>query len=487
MVEKEKESIFKDKNILVVGLARSGIGACHLLDTLGARVSVTDLKPCESLKSEIRKLPPSVKVIAGKHPDEVFNTADMIVISPGVPLNTPQIINAKRLGITVIGELELAYQVIRQSTKHRTQKTDFIAITGTNGKSTTVTLIDLMLKRAGLESMLAGNIGNALTEEISNLKSQVSNFEFIVTEVSSFQLESIKDFKPLISVILNITPDHLDRYKDIREYMNAKGNIFINQGAGDYLLLNADDPLVMELYYSERIRHRSDDINILFFSMNKEVEGIYKKDSGLFLNLLSTPGTAPSGFVRKGFVPPFKLISIDEIRIKGVHNIENAMAASLVAFLCGCPVDSIIDILRTFPGLAHRLELVRNIKGVQYINDSKGTNVGAVKKSIESFENVVLIMGGRDKNSDFSVLKDLVRQKVKALILIGEAKEKIAHQLGDITDTVFASTMDEAVKVASEKATVGDTVLLSPGCASFDMFNDFEDRGERFREAVLNL
>ncbi|MDP3296510.1 MAG: UDP-N-acetylmuramoyl-L-alanine--D-glutamate ligase [Thermodesulfovibrionia bacterium] len=498
---------FKDRKVLVVGLARSGVGSANLLSSFGAKVSVTDVKSYDFLADDIKKLAPSVEVIAGGHPEEIFSNSDLIVVSPGVPPDIPPLIHAKGKGIPVIGELELAYQIVmsdelrvmskKQNTKMNSLPIThhalpaFIGITGTNGKSTTTTLIDLMLKRAGFKTLLAGNIGNALTEELNKLRveSEELKIDYIVTEISSFQLETIRDFRPFVALILNITPDHLNRYRSMEEYIDAKANIFKNQGPDDYLILNADDPTIMELYKSKVKTQKSKlrNINVLFFSRKTEVQGIYYKNGGLLSNLLSTPGTTPSGFLRKGVVPPFHIITTDEIKIKGVHNLENSMAASLAALICGCSAEAIRDVLKDFSGLEHRLEFVCEIDGVSFINDSKGTNVGAVVKSLEGLKNIVLIMGGRDKDGDFTVLKDLVKKKVKALILLGEAKEKIAKALEGAADTVFVKDIKEAVEMSMSKASAGDAVLLSPGCASFDMFADFEDRGRKFKEAVKQI
>ena len=499
---------FKDKNILVVGLARSGTGAANLLSSLGARVTITDNKDRSSLELNIKRLLSSVKVVTGGNPPEIFDTADMIVISPGVPLNIPPLERARVKGIPIIGELELAYQVMKEmgyglwDMGHElaagdnityplplTPYPDFIGITGTNGKSTTTTLVDLMLKEAGFKTLLGGNIGIALTEEIfeavSGQQSAVSMGErpfaptlidYIVTEISSFQLETIKEFRPKIAAILNITPDHLDRYEHMQEYIEAKERISENQTSGDFLILNADDPLLMKLG-SEKLGVRSEKPNIFYFSRMREVEGIYLKDEMIYCNLphFSVPTSH------------FPLISQNEIKIQGVHNIENAMAASLTALIAGCSFDAVRKVLEKFSGLEHRLEFVSEIRGVKFINDSKGTNVGAVAKSLEGFNNVILIMGGLDKGSDFSILKDMVKQKVKSLVLIGKAKGKIAKALEGVTETLIADDINSAVELSLSKASAGDVVLLSPGCASFDMFLDFEDRGRKFKEAVKQL
>jgi UDP-N-acetylmuramoylalanine--D-glutamate ligase len=492
MTAGEAQEAFRGKNVLVVGLARSGIGAANLLSALGANVQGTDIRSHEILKENISRLQPSVRVHAGGHAEALFSNSDLIVVSPGVPLSIPQIINARSRGVPVIGELELAYRAI-VSGKDPASK--IIGITGTNGKSTTATLIYRMLKHSGYTSLLGGNIGNALTDEICKTIHELrpTPFDYIVAEVSSFQLESIVDFKPDIGVILNISPDHLDRYAGMEEYIHAKAMIYKNQGAGDYLILNADDPVIMELYNSglndtdSGLKH----INTLFFSRDKEVNGICLKNGNLFLNTHSTPRAAPSAFLRKqeeGAVSsPLEIIAQNEIRLEGTHNLENVMAASLAAIISGCTVGAIRGVLRDFSGLEHRLEPVRDINGVRFINDSKGTNVGATAKSLESFKNIILIMGGRDKGSDFSVLKGLIRDRVKTLLLIGESRERIAGELGGITETLFVHDMKEAVDVSISKAVAGDVVLLSPGCASYDMFADFGERGNKFKELVMGI
>ncbi len=497
---------FKDKKILVVGLARSGTGAANLLSVLGANVSVTDIKSRDSLETQIKKLPPSVKILANGNLEEKFVQSDMIIVSPGVPLNIPPLNRASAKGIPIIGEIELAYQTVAsselgfsvdvQNKMHGTHNTElatpaFIGITGTNGKSTTSTLVDHMLKESGYKTLLAGNIGNALTEEIVKAisneqlaisESPISNrysfiADYIVTEISSFQLESIKEFRPKIAAILNITPDHLDRYNTIHDYANAKARIFENQMPGDYLILNADDPVILKMIHEKLEKGNKAKPRIVYFSRKREVEGVYCIDGLLYCNIhdLSLPASH------------FPFVSTDEIKIKGAHNLENAMTASLVALISGCSYQAVRNVLEDFPGLEHRLELVEEINGIKFINDSKGTNVGAVAKSLEDFDNVILIMGGTDKNSDFSGLRDLIKRRVKLLILLGEAKEKIAQVIGGTTETYKVNDLKEAVERSKAKATAGDTVLLSPGCASFDMFADFEERGNKFKEAIREI
>ena len=495
-------SAFKNKNILVVGLARSGTGAANLLSKLEARVSITDRKPRSSLEHQINKLLPDVNVIDDGNPDEMIGPSDMIVISPGVPLDIPLLVKARMRGIPVIGELELAYLVIAgealrvRGEEHETEPAapDVIGITGTNGKSTTTTLIDLMLKDSGYSTLLGGNIGNALTEELLNAMSgqrstpgkmpltercQI-NADYIVAEISSFQLESIREFRPRIGAVLNITPDHLDRYDSMKDYINAKARIFENQTSEDFLILNADDPLVRKMIDEKLIIRNKKMPKLLYFSREKEVDGIYCRDGMIYCNLRNK-GVLPYTPAR------CELIGVDDIRIKGVHNLENAMAASLAALLSGCSNEAVKHTLRNFSGLEHRLEFVGEVMGVRFINDSKGTNVGAVAKSLEDFDNILLIMGGLDKGNDYSVLQDLIKRKVKLLILIGEAKEIIAKDVGAMTETHKVSNLREAVTLSLSKASPGDVVMLSPGCASFDMFLDFEDRGRKFKQAVRDI
>ena len=471
----------KGKKILVFGLARSGVGAANLLAGLGAEVTVTDKKPAGELGEYVRQLSPSVKLCLGEYPLSMDGT-DMVVVSPGVPLHIEPIVKAREKGIKIIGELELAYQVIGG------QKTRFLAVTGTNGKSTTTSLPDLMLRKGGFRSMVGGNIGNALTDEIAKVMHTPSELkakekenqgaypDYVVVEVSSFQLESIDEFRPMAATILNITPDHMDRYHSLPGYIDAKCRIFGNQGRDDFLVLNADDPLTVEII--KRIREgslKSREIpRIFYFSRKHAVKGVYLKEGAISFDL---PG-----------VPPAFTLHPALFRIKGVHNLENAMASAAMALLAGCPPDAVAEALREFPGLEHRLEFVRELEGIKYINDSKGTNVGAVEKSLEGFsEPILLIAGGRDKEGDFAQLRPLVREKVKALVLIGEASGKIKEALGDLTHTVHTSHMKEAVETARAMAQRGDVVLLSPACASFDMFKDFEDRGRQFKKIVMEL
>jgi UDP-N-acetylmuramoylalanine--D-glutamate ligase len=482
----------KDKRITVVGLARSGVGAANLLVKLGASVTVTDMKKEAELMDAVKRLDPSVRRALGGHPEDVFMSSDMLVISPGVPLGIKPLAQARQKGVPVIGELELAYQIVTDikllgTGKGKKPSPPFLAVTGSNGKSTTTTLLDFMLRKGGFRTILGGNIGNALTEEIYRIVSDgdrnVSSLtpyaspDFIVVEVSSFQLEAVDTFRPRIASILNITPDHMDRYPSIDEYGGAKARICGNQNEDDFLVLNGDDPEIIKMR-NEKLETRTSNPKVIYFSRQREVEGVYYKDGRLYCNIQHLPFPSSN----------FPFIAADEVRIKGVHNLENAMAASAMALLADCPVAAVIDSLREFGGLEHRLEMVRELDGVRYINDSKGTNVGAVIKSIESFDApLILIAGGRDKAGDFSALRAPVAGRVKILVLIGEAAGKIKDALGGVTETVRAKDLREAVELSRQKAEKGDVVLLSPACASFDMFLDFEDRGRQFKKIVMEL
>jgi len=442
--------------VTVVGLARSGVGAANLLDSMGASVTVTDSRPEASLAEQVSRLSPGIARALGSHPDALFTDADLVVISPGVPLDAPPLVKAREAGVAITGELELAYTA---------SGSPFIAITGTNGKSTTTTLVGKMLEAAGLKVFVGGNLGNALTEEPDKLKGK----DYVVAEVSSFQLETVSAFRPRISAVLNITQDHLDRYANMEGYARAKAMVFKNQGEGDLLVLNADDPPTLSLKDNARC-------GVSLFSSKAVVEkGAYVKDG----MLVHTDGTGVEAYI----------LPVKEIRIKGAHNVENALAAVAVSMAAGADPASVAKVLREFPGLEHRMEFVRELDGVTYINDSKGTNVGAVMKSLEGFDNpVILIAGGLDKHSDFAPLKPVIKARVKKLILIGKAADVMFDVLGGETDTVKAgNSLADAVDIARKSASPGEVVLLSPACASFDMFKDFEDRGRQFKDMVGKL
>lgn len=445
----------KDNKFLVVGLARSGIACARFLRDRGGVVTATDSKPVDALGEGIQILKDlGIQIEAGGHRVQTFLDSDIIVLSPGVPMTIAPIREAKDRGIRVISEVELACNFI---------KTPIIAITGTNGKTTTTTLIGEILERSHKEVFVGGNIGNPLIEYVRLGKEA----EYVAAEISSFQLEGISDFRPNIAVLLNISPDHLDRYPSYRDYVQAKRRIFLNLKEGDFAILNADDPLVSEIGDSlEEVR------KVCFSKKERIDKGVYLDGNSIVSEILEQKHHYGMEF----------------FKIKGVHNIDNIMAAIAAAEICGCSPEDIKEAVNDFEGLEHRLEFVEETSGVSYYNDSKATNIGAVQKSLESFDQpIILIAGGRDKGTGYNGLKDLVKEKVKKLILIGEAKEAIYKKLGPLTQSLKADTLQEAVDLAWLNSSCGDVVLFSPACSSYDMFRDYEERGEAFRAIVREL
>ena len=445
---------FKNKNTLVVGLARSGVSAANLLHKLGANVTVTDEKGEDELLENIKRLSKGVSLKLGGHDSVNINEIDLTIISPGVPWYSPFLNKLRRKGIRIMSEVEFAFQQLQAP---------FIAITGTNGKTTTTTLTGDMLKRGGKKVFVGGNIGNPLCEEVLN----GGNSELVLSEISTFQMEGIETFKPYISAILNITPDHLDRHESMDEYIELKKRVFINQDENDYMILNLDDEIAAG--FSTEVRGKK-----VFFSRLKEVENgaFVREDKIIFKN----DGREET------------VCSLKDLKLIGVHNIENTLASVAISGICGISGKIMRDVISEFKGIKHRMELVREIRGIRFINDSKGTNVGATVKSLQSFnEPIILIAGGKDKGSDYLPLKGLIEDRVKFLILIGDAKKKIAKNLNGFKNRIEADTLENAVKEGYKRAKSGDIVLLSPACASFDMFRDYEDRGEQFKEIVNGL
>jgi UDP-N-acetylmuramoylalanine--D-glutamate ligase len=444
----------RGKKVLVVGMARTGIATAKFLRAKGSLVTTTEVKPEEEMREAVQELKGlDLSTEWGGHRTETFLKQDIIVVSPGVDLSLDPIQKAIRRGVRVISEIELAYQFIH---------VPILAITGTNGKTTTTLLLGEMLKEGGRSVGVGGNVG----EPLILFADGGDRWEVLVVEISSFQLEAIEDFRPRISVLLNITEDHLDRYSSYTDYIETKVRIFANQNSGDVAILNRDDPIVMR--FGEKVKAKK----VLFSMGEKLEEGAFLNDQTISLTL---------GGSREEY-------SLDKTSLKGIHNVENMMAALTAARIFGCSKRTIQDVLDRFKGLEHRLEFVREIGGVRFYNDSKGTNVGSVVKSLQSFsEPVILIAGGKDKNGDLSPLKELVQKQVKHLILVGEAKERMSHELGGLTDTVMAKTIEEAVSLAHQKAKGGEVILLSPACSSFDMFKDYKERGRVFKEAVFKL
>jgi UDP-N-acetylmuramoylalanine--D-glutamate ligase len=444
----------RGKKVLVVGMARTGIATAKFLKEKGCLVTTTEARPEEEMREAVQELKGiDLSTEWGGHQTETFLKQDLIVVSPGVDLNMEPIQKAIRHGVRVISEIELAYHFIH---------IPILAITGTNGKTTTTLLVGEMLKEDGKAVGVGGNVG----EPLILFADGKSRWEVLVAEISSFQLEAIEDFRPRISVLLNITEDHLDRYSSYSDYIQAKARIFANQNSGDLAVLNGDDPIVMQ--FGEKVKAKK----VMFSMREKLEEGAFSNGQTISLRLGG-----------KG-----EEYSLAKTPLKGIHNVENMMAALTAARIFGCSRRAVQNVLDRFKGLEHRLEFVREIGGVRFYNDSKGTNVGSVVKSLQSFsEPVILIAGGKDKNGDLSPLKELVEKQVKHLILVGEAKERMNHELGGLTDTVMAKSMEEAVSLARQRAKGGEVVLLSPACSSFDMFKDYKERGKVFKEAVFKL
>jgi UDP-N-acetylmuramoylalanine--D-glutamate ligase len=444
----------KGKRVLVVGLGKSGIASALFLADRGARVAVSDTKSEEELPREIPLLlDRGIVVEAGYHGERTFKEQELIVISPGVPADVPQLLQARQAGIPVIGEVELAARYL---------KGKIVAITGSNGKTTTTTLAGEIIAAGGRETLVGGNIG---TPAISFVESSTDE-TWIVLEVSSFQLETIETFHPKIAVVLNVTPDHLDRHGTFDNYAAAKTRIFENQTRDDFAVLNADDATCIAMADKTKAA-------VYWFSRQREAEhGAFVRGDSIIWRDLGKEQT---------------VMHIAEISLKGAHNVENVLAAVCSGMLAGVDPAEIRHAVANFKAVEHRLEYVAIIRGVQYYNDSKATNVDATIKALESFPSGVhLILGGKDKGSDYSVLNPLLEKRVKRVYTIGSAANKIESQLRG-TQVVSAGTIDNALRRASESATPGDIVLLAPACASFDQFVSYEHRGRVFKDLVKQM
>jgi UDP-N-acetylmuramoylalanine--D-glutamate ligase len=444
-----------NKHVLVVGLGKSGVASALFLKSRGARVTVSDTKSEDELRNEILLLlEHGIAVETGGHGDRTFRGQDLIVVSPGVPFDAGQLMQARSLGEPVIGEIELAAQFLAGS---------IVGITGANGKTTTTSLAGEIVAAGNFPTLVGGNIG---TPAISFVD-QAGPKTWTVLEVSSFQLETIDTFRPRIAVILNITPDHLDRHKTFANYVNAKARIFENQRGDDFTVLNADDPTTAGL--ADRTRAQ-----LFWFSRRQEVErGVFVRGSAIFFR---------DGQREKEIMP------LQELPLKGAHNVENALAGVLVGALVGCAPEQIRKAVRNFKAVEHRLEFVAKVAGVDYYNDSKATNVDATIKALESFPaNIHLILGGKDKGSDYSVLNELLRERVKRVYTIGAAAAKIESQIQGASEIEHAETLENAVRLASASAVAGDVVVLAPACSSFDQFQSYEHRGRVFKEIVHSL
>ena len=443
--------LLKNKNITVVGAGCTGVETSNFLVSKEAFVVLVDIKSPIELEKNILSLSPSVRTLFGC--SEIPKSSDLIVLSPGVNINAPFLEEPRKRGIQIISEIELAF---------RFTKTPIIAVTGTNGKSTVTTLIGNILKQAGKKVAVGGNLGTPFVALL-----QQDPVDYFVLEISTFQLEGIKTFRPSIAVILNITPDHLDRHKTLEEYADLKGRVSAFQNDGDILVLNKDDEKVMKQGKLSKAK------KVFFSLVDKVDEGAYLEDGSMF--------TCFDG--RKQ-----RVLSVGDLNTAMRFQVENLLSAMVVATIVNTAKADIVNIAMKFEGLDHRVEWVRKVRGVDFINDSKGTNMGALQKSLKVFSRpIILIAGGKDKGGDFRVLKNIFKGKVKHLVLIGETKNKFRKILNGSFSYEDAESMEDAVERSMSKATVGDIVLLSPGCSSFDMFKDFIERGNQFKEIVGRL
>ena len=455
------------KKTVVVGLGKTGMSAAAFLIKRGAQVTVSDSSEDKNLEYTARKLQAiGVNVELGAHDSTTFQNADLIVLSPGVPCTIEPVARAVERGVPVIGEIELASRFIKEP---------IVAISGTNGKTTVTTLVGKMLEESGLKVFVGGNIGNPLIDYVDSK----NKAEIIVVEISSFQLDTIDTFRPGISVLLNITEDHLDRYDDFNAYVKSKGRIFGNQKGGDICIFNASDNHIRPM--AENIRCRK-----IPFSDEKHLQG-YKEYAKILNDRIDFNVEKSLAGSDLPFAGNFSLY-FSEIGIPGRHNIENVAAASLASLVAGGNTAGIRAALKNFRGLPHRIEYVDTINGTEYYDDSKATTVDSVAKALEVFNKpVILIMGGRNKGSNFSLLKNTVIKHVKKMIVMGEAREEIITSLGNIVETDSAGSMEDSVNLAYGSARPGDVVLLSPACSSFDMFESYSHRGEFFCKAVKTL
>jgi UDP-N-acetylmuramoylalanine--D-glutamate ligase len=447
----------KGKKVLVVGLGKSGLAAALFLRRRGAQVTVSDVRSAEALAKEIPALiEAGIMVESGGHGLLTFRRQDLIVVSPGVPLDTPELAQVKHFGLPVIGELELAARFL---------KGHALAVTGSNGKTTTTTLLGEILKAGGLPTLVGGNIGLPVVALID----ESTEDTWSVLEVSSFQLETTVQFHPEIAVILNITPDHLDRHGSFENYCAAKERIFAAQTAGDFLVLNADNtPCAAAAARSAA--------KVYWFSVEHPVP------QGAWLEQGSVVYRAAED------APTEHVMPLRGIPLKGSHNIENVLAAVVAARLAGVPAEIIRHAVESFQAVEHRLEYVVTHNGVQFYNDSKATNVDATAKAIAAFSGGIhLILGGKDKNSDYTLLSDLLRERVSAVYTIGSAAAKIESHLRGVVSIYSCETLDKAVASAAAAARPGEVVLLAPACSSFDQFENYEQRGKVFKQLVKDL
>lgn len=444
----------KGKKIVVLGVGKTGIATAKFLGKQGAKVVVTDEKPFDAWGNDFASITREKWLEKGNYHPEILDGASMVIPSPGVPPKNIILRAAIEKKIPVISEIELAYHFF---------KTPVIAVTGTNGKTTTTTLLGEILKGAGKKIFVGGNIGNPLIEYAQGSAKD----EYVVAEISSFQLQWADKFHPFISILLNITSDHTDYHSSFAEYVKVKSRIFVNQTKSDFAIMNADDDSQKEL--AKNIRAK-----VISFSSKRELnEGVYlEKDMIIFRTAKFGQESYP----------------VSMIKIPGLHNVENVMAAIAAARLCGIDQQKIESCVSEFHGLPHRIEYAGEKNSIKFYDDSKGTNVGAVVRALETFSQpVILLLGGRDKEGDFETLQSIISEKTKQVILFGEAKDRIASLIGNSIEKIKTPKLADAVEAAYRSAQPGDIVLLSPGCASFDEFRDYKERGNIFKQAVRNL
>jgi UDP-N-acetylmuramoylalanine--D-glutamate ligase len=444
----------RDQHVAVVGAARSGVAAALLLSERGARVTLTEMRLHLETEVAARLRSAGVGIELGQHRLETFTSAQLIVVSPGVPLDLLPIAAAKEAGISIIGEIELASRFLTGRV---------VAITGTKGKSTTTTLTGHMFKTGGLKALVGGNIGTPLSSQVADSTPDTIH----IVEVSSFQLETTDTFHPWIAVLLNLSSDHLDRHVSMEDYGAAKARIFANQTSTDWAVVNADDPQTLFLAKAARARK-------VQFSLEGRIEEGVVNRSGVICD------------VRDGHVTP--LVPLSSVRLLGPHLFTDVMAATTVARIAGVSRQAMVRAVESFSGLEHVLEPVAVIDGVRFVNDSKATNIDAAQRSIESFDRrLVVIMGGRYKSGDFTSLRDPLRSRAANVVAIGEAAPLIETALNDAVAVHKVATLPAAVRHAFELAPKGGIVLLAPACASFDMFRDYAERGRAFKDEVMKL
>ncbi len=449
-----------NQRILVVGLARTGVSLAKFLVKCGAQVTVSDHKSKAELANYLELMEGTpVTFELGGHTPKTFLQQDLIILSPGISPALKIFDYARSNGVKVTGEFEFCTQFIKEPV---------IAITGTNGKTTVAHLTHLFLKESGIATWVGGNYGAPLSEYLMGPQTA----QVLICEISSFMLEHSEAFTPKNIIFTNLAENHLDRYKNMEEYVNAKRKIFLNTNQNTTSILNADDNAVVELARDPAVQRG----RIFYFSRKQSLEP-------QIMNIGGAVAIKDKIHVRTG--PEIEYYTRGNIKMRGAHSVENIMAALLAAREHGAKHDAIQTVMDSFQGMAHRLEYVRRVGGVEFFNDSKATNVQAVKRALEAFdENVILIMGGKDTNLTYTPIAEAIKRKVKNLILVGEAKERINRDIGDFSETFLIGTFEEAVLIAFQKSRIGDVVLMSPGCSSFDMFENYVERGNYFKEIV---